>query len=139
MPPSVRTRISLFRPVIREDAIDAVAEVLRSGWLGTGPRTREFEDAFSSYVDAGLRGHEFGRGRAADRRPCSTAAGLGGRHHGAHVVASNQVIVQEGLAGVRRHRSDDGKRRFRFRRRVSDRPHRGSASRSLRRIPRATS
>ena len=29
-----------------------MAEVLRSGWLGTGPRTREFEDAFSSYVDA---------------------------------------------------------------------------------------
>lgn len=44
--------IPLFRPVISEDAIDAVGEVLRSGWLGLGPRTREFENEFAAYVGA---------------------------------------------------------------------------------------
>lgn len=44
------TRIPLFRPVICPEAIDAVSEVLRSGWLGLGPRTAEFETAFASYV-----------------------------------------------------------------------------------------
>lgn len=45
-------RISLFRPSIREEAIEAVGEVLRSGWLGLGPKTRAFERAFADYVGA---------------------------------------------------------------------------------------
>ena len=44
--------IALFRPRISEEAIAAAAEVLRSGWLGLGPRTAEFEDAFAAYVGA---------------------------------------------------------------------------------------
>jgi perosamine synthetase len=44
--------IPLFRPSISEDAIDAVAQVLRSGWLGLGPRTEEFENRFAAYVGA---------------------------------------------------------------------------------------
>jgi perosamine synthetase len=36
--------------VIREQAIEAVAEVLRSGWIGLGPRTAAFERAFAEYV-----------------------------------------------------------------------------------------
>ena len=43
--------IPLFRPSISEDAIEAVAGVLRSGWLGLGPRTEEFERKFADYVD----------------------------------------------------------------------------------------
>lgn len=43
-------RIALFRPVISEEAIAAAADVLRSGWLGLGPRTAEFERAFAAYV-----------------------------------------------------------------------------------------
>ncbi len=42
--------IPLFRPSISEDAIEAVAEVLRSGWLGLGPRTEEFEQRFAEYI-----------------------------------------------------------------------------------------
>lgn len=49
---SVRPRMALLRPAIREEAIRAVADVLRSGWLGTGPRTAEFERAFAGYVGA---------------------------------------------------------------------------------------
>lgn len=43
-------RVPLFRPVIRQEAIEAVGEVLRSGWLGLGPKTKAFEEAFASYI-----------------------------------------------------------------------------------------
>src|SRR6266699_1904616 len=36
------------RPAVDEDEIAAVSEVLRSGWLTTGPRAREFERAFAA-------------------------------------------------------------------------------------------
>lgn len=35
------------RPHISETEIEAVAEVLRSGWITTGPKTAEFEEAFA--------------------------------------------------------------------------------------------
>lgn len=37
------------RPSIDEETIAAVAEVLRSGWLTTGPKAREFEAALSAH------------------------------------------------------------------------------------------
>jgi hypothetical protein len=37
------------RPSLDEDTIEAVADVLRSGWITTGARTREFEAALSDY------------------------------------------------------------------------------------------
>lgn len=40
------------QPSIGEDEISAVVEVLRSGWLTTGPNTIEFESQFKSYVGA---------------------------------------------------------------------------------------
>jgi Predicted pyridoxal phosphate-dependent enzyme apparently involved in regulation of cell wall biogenesis len=45
-------KIQLFRPQISEEAIRAVADVLRSGWLGSGPRTEVFEEAFAAYTGA---------------------------------------------------------------------------------------
>jgi perosamine synthetase len=42
--------IPLFRPSISDEAIEAVAEVLRSGWIGLGSRTREFEEKFAAYI-----------------------------------------------------------------------------------------
>jgi len=41
------------RPDIGEEEIEAVAEVLRSGWITTGPKTREFEQRFAEYAGAG--------------------------------------------------------------------------------------
>lgn len=38
------------RPSISEEDIVAVTEVLRSGWLTTGPKTAEFEQAFCDYT-----------------------------------------------------------------------------------------
>lgn len=43
-------RIPLFRPVVCQEAIKSVAEVLRSGWLGSGPKTEEFERRFADYI-----------------------------------------------------------------------------------------
>lgn len=41
------------RPSISEADIDAVSEVLRSGWITTGSRTAQFEQRFCDYVGCG--------------------------------------------------------------------------------------
>lgn len=41
-------RVAFARPDIGEAEIEAVVAVLRSGWLTTGPKTKEFEAAFAS-------------------------------------------------------------------------------------------
>ena len=38
------------RPTIDEDTIQGVAEVLRSGWVASGPKVQEFEAALSAYL-----------------------------------------------------------------------------------------
>jgi len=42
--------IPVFRPSMGDDEIKAVEKVLRSGWIGLGPKTREFEERFADYV-----------------------------------------------------------------------------------------
>ncbi|MGH7819063.1 MAG: DegT/DnrJ/EryC1/StrS family aminotransferase [Candidatus Binatia bacterium] len=49
---SDRASIPFHRPWIGEEEILAVTEVLRSGWLTTGPKVREFEDSFARFVGA---------------------------------------------------------------------------------------
>lgn len=44
--------IPFSKPSIGNEEITAVNEVLRSGWLTTGPKTQEFETLFKSYVDS---------------------------------------------------------------------------------------
>jgi dTDP-4-amino-4,6-dideoxygalactose transaminase len=39
-------------PVIGEDEIAEVVSTLRSGWIGTGPKTISFEQAFAEYIGA---------------------------------------------------------------------------------------
>jgi dTDP-4-amino-4,6-dideoxygalactose transaminase len=46
--------IPCFRPAISEEEVEAVTTVLRSGWLTTGPKTREFEQAFAAYLGGGV-------------------------------------------------------------------------------------
>jgi dTDP-4-amino-4,6-dideoxygalactose transaminase len=45
-----RGRIPFHLPSIDEDEIAEVVHTLRSGWLTTGPRVRQFEQEFASYV-----------------------------------------------------------------------------------------
>jgi perosamine synthetase len=44
--------IPVFRPSMGEEEVRAVSEVLKSGWIGLGPKTKEFEDRFAKYVGA---------------------------------------------------------------------------------------
>lgn len=44
--------LPFHRALIEDEEINAVVEVLRSGWLTTGARAREFETAFASYTGA---------------------------------------------------------------------------------------
>ncbi|MCK4352475.1 DegT/DnrJ/EryC1/StrS family aminotransferase [candidate division WOR-3 bacterium] len=47
-----RREMQLFKPNISEAAIEATAKVLRSGWIGLGPKVAEFEEKFAKYVGA---------------------------------------------------------------------------------------
>ena len=50
---SVLEVLPVFRPAMGQAEIDAVAEVIRSGWIGLGPKTEEFEKKFASFTDSG--------------------------------------------------------------------------------------
>ena len=43
-------KIPLCLPFIQEEEVKAVSEVLRSGWLVHGPKTKEFEEEFAKYI-----------------------------------------------------------------------------------------
>lgn len=45
-------KVPFFQPDVDEAEIASVVECLRSGWLTTGPRTKEFEERFAEYVGA---------------------------------------------------------------------------------------
>jgi perosamine synthetase len=45
-------QVPFFRPSISDVEIEEVAACLRSGWLTTGPRTKQFEAAFAAAVGA---------------------------------------------------------------------------------------
>ncbi len=42
--------IPVFRPSMGDEEIEAVTKVIRSGWIGLGPVTEEFERKFADYV-----------------------------------------------------------------------------------------
>jgi len=48
--PTRSTFLPFSRPTIGEGEIQGVVECLRSGWLTTGPKTRQFEEEFAQYV-----------------------------------------------------------------------------------------
>jgi dTDP-4-amino-4,6-dideoxygalactose transaminase len=44
--------IPLTRPYFDKEELEEIQEVLDSGWVSQGPKTKEFEDAFAKYVGA---------------------------------------------------------------------------------------
>ena len=49
---SAPTRINVMQPWLGEEEVEAVTEVLRSGWVAQGPRVRAFEEAFATHQRA---------------------------------------------------------------------------------------
>lgn len=41
-------------PDIGEEEVEAVVKTLRSGWVTTGPKTREFEEKFAEFIGSGV-------------------------------------------------------------------------------------
>jgi dTDP-4-amino-4,6-dideoxygalactose transaminase len=50
--PIRQTPLRFGVPFIEQEEIDSVVEVLKSGWITTGPKTQEFEEKFKHYVGA---------------------------------------------------------------------------------------
>lgn len=44
--------LAFHKPAIDDTDIQAVVEALRSGWISTGPKVKEFEQAFAEYIGA---------------------------------------------------------------------------------------
>lgn len=44
--------IRVFKPSFGKQELEAVAEVMKSGWIGLGPKTLEFEQAFAAFCHA---------------------------------------------------------------------------------------
>ena len=54
--PSLRkrelTKVPLFKPSLGAEELAALAELFKSGWIGLGPRTAQFEEHFAEYIGA---------------------------------------------------------------------------------------
>ena len=44
--------INIAKPIITDEEIEAVTEVLKSGMLAQGPKVEEFQNKFAQYSDA---------------------------------------------------------------------------------------
>ncbi|HCK10702.1 MAG TPA: DegT/DnrJ/EryC1/StrS aminotransferase family protein [Candidatus Latescibacteria bacterium] len=93
--------IPVFRPCFDEEEVDAVREVLMSGWVGPGQKVEELEKRFAEYV-----GTEF----ALSMNSCSSALftalkviGVEGREvvtTAQTFVSTNHAILQNGATPV---------------------------------------
>jgi len=45
--------IPIFKPSYTQEEIDSVSEVIKSGWWGSGPKSKEFESKFREYIGCG--------------------------------------------------------------------------------------
>ena len=42
--------IPVFKPSVGEEEIESIRKTFESGWIGLGPRTKEFEEKFAEYI-----------------------------------------------------------------------------------------
>jgi dTDP-4-amino-4,6-dideoxygalactose transaminase len=75
--------IPFFRPCIGEREIDAAIQVLRSGWLTTGPKCAEFEERFAEMLGGGVHAIAVN----------SATAGLHLAAEACEIAAGDEVLV----------------------------------------------
>lgn len=80
--------IEVFKPSMGQEEIEAVAEVLKSGWIGLGPKTALFEKEFAAYI--GVR-HAIGVNSAT--AALDLAVKLLGINHGDEVIVPTMTFV----------------------------------------------
>lgn len=80
--------IQLFRPFMDDEEIQAVAEVISSGWIGLGPTTAKFERAFADFVGA-----RFAVGLNSGTAALGLALKLLGINHGDEVIVPTMTFV----------------------------------------------
>lgn len=44
--------IQVFKPALGEEEIKAIGEIFKTGWVGLGPKTAEFEKKFAEFTGA---------------------------------------------------------------------------------------
>jgi len=44
--------IQVFKPDLGQEELDALSEIFKTGWIGLGPKTEEFEQKFAEFVGA---------------------------------------------------------------------------------------
>ena len=76
------TAVPFFRSLLSEEDLEAVTQVLRSGWLTLGPRTGEFESACAAFL---------GTPHAVATNSCTSALFLALR--AANIGAGDEVVV----------------------------------------------
>lgn len=95
-------KLPFTRPTVDEETIQGVAEVLRSGWLASGPKVAEFEAALSRYL--GGRAVRTQTSATASLEMALLAAGVGAGHEvitpAMSFVATANVIVRVGARPV---------------------------------------
>ena len=57
-------KVPFSPPDITEEEINEVVEALKSGWITTGPKTKEFEKQIAAFVHAPRTGASFSGYRA---------------------------------------------------------------------------
>lgn len=77
------TFLPFARPTITEREIGEVVRTLESGWLATGPRTRQFEEAFAQYI-----GNRFAVGVTSGTAALALALEVAGIGAGDEVVTT---------------------------------------------------
>jgi perosamine synthetase len=88
MDTSASKHIRVFKPCIGQEEIDAVTEVLRSGWIGLGPKTDEFEKRFAQFCNV-----EYAVGVNSGTAALDLAMKLLGVNHGDEVIVPTITFV----------------------------------------------
>lgn len=83
--------IQVFKPYIDEEEIEAVAEVLKSGWIGLGPKTEEFERRFAEFSEV-----KFAVGVNSATAALDLAMKMLDVNHGDEVIVPTMTFVSTG-------------------------------------------